>query len=257
MRSLIVSASPWSCVTYTKLIPTSRWMRLSSNCIFSRSLRSSAPSGSSSSSTGGAVRERPSQRDALLLTARELPRVPLGVALELHRGQGLLHAAARPLSAASLLRSRTERHVLLPRSCAGTARRTGTPCWCRVRGRGRREASRPSTRMRPSVGVSNPASIRSVVVLPQPLGPSSEKNSRRPDVEADAVDRDDLAEALHDVVEGQRDAIAGAVLDNGRIPSDVLGLGAHVFLLMTSPADDGSSPSGSRSTPPHRTTPAT
>jgi hypothetical protein len=35
----------------------------------------------------------------------------------------------------------------------------------------------PSMRMRPSVGVSNPASIRSRVVLPQPDGPSSEKNS--------------------------------------------------------------------------------
>ncbi len=31
--------------------------------------------------------------------------------------------------------------------------------------------------MRPSSGVSKPASIRSSVVLPQPLGPSSAKNS--------------------------------------------------------------------------------
>src|SRR3954447_7308206 len=31
--------------------------------------------------------------------------------------------------------------------------------------------------MRPDVGVSNPASIRSVVVFPQPLGPRREKNS--------------------------------------------------------------------------------
>src|SRR5688572_22636849 len=33
--------------------------------------------------------------------------------------------------------------------------------------------------MAPNVGTSNPASIRSKVVLPQPDGPSSEKNSPR------------------------------------------------------------------------------
>src|ERR1041384_1776876 len=37
--------------------------------------------------------------------------------------------------------------------------------------------SSPWSRMRPSSGTSKPAIIRSVVVLPQPLGPSSEKNS--------------------------------------------------------------------------------
>ncbi len=38
---------------------------------------------------------------------------------------------------------------------------------------GVRVASWPSIRMRPDVGVAYPASMRSVVVLPQPLGPSS------------------------------------------------------------------------------------
>ena len=37
--------------------------------------------------------------------------------------------------------------------------------------------STPSSRMRPSSGVSKPASMRSSVVLPQPDGPSSAKNS--------------------------------------------------------------------------------
>src|SRR3954447_12902179 len=37
--------------------------------------------------------------------------------------------------------------------------------------------SRPCRRIRPSSGSTNPAIIRSVVVLPQPLGPSREKNS--------------------------------------------------------------------------------
>ena len=53
MRSLIVSASSWSWVTKTKVMPTSRWICLSSTCISRRSLRSRAPSGSSSSSTLG------------------------------------------------------------------------------------------------------------------------------------------------------------------------------------------------------------
>ena len=51
--SAMVMASSWSCVTWTKVMPTSVWMRLSSICIWRRSLRSSAPSGSSSSSTSG------------------------------------------------------------------------------------------------------------------------------------------------------------------------------------------------------------
>ena len=42
---------------------------------------------------------------------------------------------------------------------------------------GVRETSTPSSRMAPSVGVSKPAIIRSVVVFPQPDGPSIEKNS--------------------------------------------------------------------------------
>ena len=51
--SAMVMASSWSWVTWMKVRPTSVWMRLSSTCISRRSLRSSAPSGSSSSSTSG------------------------------------------------------------------------------------------------------------------------------------------------------------------------------------------------------------
>ncbi len=49
----MVMASSWSWVTWMKVRPTSVWMRLSSTCISRRSLRSSAPSGSSRSSTSG------------------------------------------------------------------------------------------------------------------------------------------------------------------------------------------------------------
>ena len=43
---------------------------------------------------------------------------------------------------------------------------------------GTRAMSLPSSRIVPSLGVSKPASIRISVVLPQPDGPSSAKNSR-------------------------------------------------------------------------------
>ena len=64
----------------------------------------------------------------------------------------------------------------------------------------------PCRRMRPSSGTSKPAIIRSVVVLPQPLGPSSEKNSPSPIASDHVVDRAALAEALADALERDRDA---------------------------------------------------
>ena len=46
----------------------------------------------------------------------------------------------------------------------------------------------PSSRISPAVGVSKPASIISVVVLPDPDGPSSVRNSPALDVEIEIVD---------------------------------------------------------------------
>ena len=53
MRSDIVSASDWSCVTYTTVTPSSSCRCLISSCICSRSCLSSAPSGSSMSTSFG------------------------------------------------------------------------------------------------------------------------------------------------------------------------------------------------------------
>ena len=53
MRVASVIASSWSCVTTTKVTPSCSWMFTSSNCVCSRSFLSSAPSGSSSSSSFG------------------------------------------------------------------------------------------------------------------------------------------------------------------------------------------------------------
>ena len=49
----MVRASSWSWVTYTKVIPTASWSAFSSTWRVLRSLASSAPRGSSSSSTDG------------------------------------------------------------------------------------------------------------------------------------------------------------------------------------------------------------
>ena len=82
---------------------------------------------------------------------------------------------------------------------------------------GRSETSRPSRRIRPSVGRSNPAIIRRQVVLPEPEGPSREKNSPCAHVQADAVHRDDVAEALDHVL--QRDGRRGpVVVRDARLP---------------------------------------
>ena len=201
------------------------------------------------------VRQRARERDALLLTARELARVPLAVALEPHRRQGLLHALL-DLFAGELLALWAERHVL----GHGHVREQGVGLEHHVRVAfvGRQAGGVSSVHQDPALGRGlEPGEHPQGRGLATSARPQQREELPATHVEADAVDGHDLAEALHHVVEGQRDAVAGAVLDNGRIPSDVLGLGAHVFLLMTSPADDGSSPSGSRSTPPRRTTPAT
>ena len=56
----------------------------------------------------------------------------------------------------------------------------------------------PCKTIRPSSGTSKPAIIRKVVVLPQPLGPSSEKNSPSPIESVTSCDGLDVAEALSD-----------------------------------------------------------
>ena len=69
-----------------------------------------------------------------------------------------------------------------------------------------RVTSWPWRSTRPSVGSSKPAIIRSVVVLPEPDGPSIEKNSPSRDLEIDAGDRDHVAVALHDPLEADAGA---------------------------------------------------
>ena len=76
--------------------------------------------------------------------------------------------------------------------------------------------SRPRSTIRPPVGSSKPPIIRSVVVLPQPDGPRSEKNSPAADVEGDAVDRSDVAEVLREVDQADLRGAVGPLGHDGR-----------------------------------------
>ena len=72
--------------------------------------------------------------------------------------------------------------------------------------------STPSSSTRPDVGCSKPAISRNIVVLPQPEGPSREKNSPAWDGQVDVVDGE-LNEAL-----GQRDQV-NLPTGHGSLPS--------------------------------------
>ena len=125
MVSAIVMASSWSWVTCTNVRPTSVWIRLSSICIWRRSLRSSAPSGSSSRSTPGGSRWRGRARPAAAGRRRAGAACAgpgAASSIELEDVVDLLLDG--PWTRAAAARRRRSRR----RPCAGTARSSGTPC---------------------------------------------------------------------------------------------------------------------------------
>ena len=77
------TASGMVWVTNTIVVPVRRQMFMSSTFIRSRVISSSAPNGSSISSSFGSNDERPGDRHALLHAARQLPRMAVGERLEL------------------------------------------------------------------------------------------------------------------------------------------------------------------------------
>ena len=70
-----------------------------------------------------------------------------------------------------------EADVVRDRQGAGTRPASGTRTRCSARAEGRYVTSSSSKWIRPAVGSTRPASIRSVVVLPQPDGPSRVSSS--------------------------------------------------------------------------------
>ena len=158
-----------------KVTSSCSWMRLSSTCRSRRRRASSAPSGSSSSSTGGSsTSARASatrccwppescagRRCAVVLQAHQRQRLG-DAALDLGLGGALVAQAEGDVVGHRLVRE--ERVALEDRVDAPLVRR-------RARHVGAVEQDLAL------VGRSKPAISRSVVVLPQPDGPSMVKNS--------------------------------------------------------------------------------
>ena len=176
MRSLIVSASSWSCVTYTNVVRVRAWISLSSSCISWRSLRSSAPSGSSSSSAAGSLTSARARATRCCWPPESCAGPALLHPLEAHRAQRLRDARRAHRRAPHALDAQPERDVLehahVREQRVGLEHHVDVPL-------GRRHARDVAAAQQDAalVGSSKPAIMRSVVVLPQPDGPSIEKNS--------------------------------------------------------------------------------
>ena len=128
----------------------------------------------------GLDRQRARQRNTLALTAGDLLGIAVREVADAQQIQQRLHARAdlalrRPLRACAHLQAKCD--IALPPSCDGTARSAGTRSRRDARAPARRASSgRPMT-MSPESTNSRPASTRSSVVLPEPDGPSSARNS--------------------------------------------------------------------------------
>ena len=124
---------------------------------------------------GRPVHERPRQGDALLLPARQLPRAPALEPVHAHHAQHLVHALAE-LGLADLAQAKSvgdvpeHGHVREQLVVLEDHVHVAPVRW--LVGHVLAAEQDPA-----ASGSSKPASMRSDVVLPQPDGPSSEKNS--------------------------------------------------------------------------------
>ncbi len=160
-----------------------------------RSSESSAPSGSSIRNALGCAHDGAAERDALPVAGGKTRHRAVEQMLDPQRARRL-RDAPRPLRARHALRFQRKGDVLRARSYADRARRTETRRRCRARAARLKVTSSPSSRMRPEVGSSSPAIMRSVVVLPQPEGPSRQKNSPSSTTKSELLHGDEVAEGL-------------------------------------------------------------
>ena len=121
--------------------------------------------------------QRATERDALALAAGQRARLALAAS---RRGR----ASAPPRRRGASISSRgdaaqlqAEGEVLGHASCADTARSSGTPSRCRDPSARTSLTTRSPIDSVPDVTDSRPAIMRSVVVLPQPDGPTSTSSS--------------------------------------------------------------------------------
>ena len=173
MRSASVSASSWSWVT--KIVGDADLaldllqldLHLLAQVLVERARaarRAAAPSGSVTRARASATRccwpPESCVRPALLQAGQAAP-VP----------------ACRPTrsaisAAADAAHRQAEGDVVEDASCGGTARSSGTPCRCSRRCAGMLRPRRRRSVISPLSGSTKPATARSRVVLPLPLGPS-------------------------------------------------------------------------------------
>ena len=121
----------------------------------------------------------PGQRDALLLAAGQLPRIAIAEPIELDEGQrvGDRRLISEPDSAASGAGRRCSGRP----SCAGTGRSSGRPCRRRAGAAAIRVMSLAVDLDRAAAsGAMKPATIRRVVVLPEPDGPEEREELAPP-----------------------------------------------------------------------------
>ena len=197
--SLIDSASSWSWVTRTKVMPTSCCRFCSSICMSRRSLRSSAASGSSSSSTVGRLTSARASATRCCCPPDSSQTRRRAIAGQAHQLEHRVDPARRaPPCPAGARAASARRRCWRRHRDAGTGRSAGTPC-SPAAGRAARPPStaRRCARRRRSAARS-PRSGASEVVLPQPDGPRKVKNEPRATRRSTPSTRRHRAEPLAD-----------------------------------------------------------
>ena len=106
IRSLIVSASSWSWVTNTKVMPTSRWSCLELDLHLLAQLEVEGAEGLVEQQHLGPVDQRPREGDALALAAGELGRPAVAEPSELHGLEGRHRAVAGAAAAGTFFTRR-------------------------------------------------------------------------------------------------------------------------------------------------------
>ena len=147
------------------------------------------------------VHERPRERDALALAARELA----GLAPVVARRGGPSRSASPTRRSRSrlghLAHEQAVGDVLADASCAGTARSPGRPCSRRARTAPGVVTSRPWSTIRPAVGSSKPGDHPQRRRLARARRPEHREELAVGDLEVDAGDGDDVAVALVEALE--------------------------------------------------------
>jgi len=180
IRSLMVSASSWSCVTYRNVIPTDSWMCLSSICMSwceasDRARRAARPS----SKHARPVDERARERDALPLAPRELTRLASPEVLRAAPSRCASPARRLPLAARDALDPQAVLDVLLHRHVREQRVVLEDGVHVAVVRRSNRSRRRRRSSTRPALGTIEARDHPQARRLARPDGPSIEKNSPR------------------------------------------------------------------------------